>query len=125
MSKENGPEKKRNLRLKMVEVDDFEALEDYTIIEPHEREDVSKGGIIIPDKAKKDSWRGTVVAVGPGKIGPDGKRTPIGVEVGDVIIYRNFLGWKMGEVKGKEYFAVSGEERIARIPRSKVVYEDR
>jgi len=110
-------------RIKVENPDDFIALDDFIIIEAHESQEVTKGGIILSDKAKENSWRGTVIAVGPGKYDSNGKRQRIWVEPGDVLIYRNFMGWKMAEIDGKKYYAVSGEERIAKIPKSKVQYE--
>ena len=110
-------------RVKLDDVNDMEMVGDYVLVETHESEDRTEGGIIIPDKAQQQSWRGTVLRVGPGKTTPEGKRLPMLVQVGDVVIYRNFQGWHTAEIKGTNYYAVSGEERIAVIPKSKVVYE--
>lgn len=114
---------KKAKRLKLDNVNDLEMMGDYTLVEPHESEDRTDGGIIIPDKAKKQSWRGTVVKVGPGKTTPEGKLIPMSIQVGDVVVYRNFQGWQTAEIKGTNYYAVSGEERIAKIPKAKVIYE--
>ena len=52
----------------------------------------SPGGIIIPDTAKEKPQRGRVVAVGPGKLGEDGKRMPLDVRVGDRILFGKYAG---------------------------------
>lgn len=111
-------------RIELKNIGDLIALDDFIIVEAHNAEDKSEGGIIIPDKAKQSSWRGTVIAVGPGKYGENGQRQPINVDIGDIVVYRNFLGWKMAEIDGKTYYAISGEERIAKIPKSRVEYID-
>ena len=110
-------------KTKLDNIEDLIALEDYTIIEAHNAEDVSKGGIIIPDKHQESSFRGTVVSVGPGKRDSHGNFMPLGIEPGDVVIYRNFMGWKIAKIYGRTYYAVSNEERFAKIPASRVVYE--
>ena len=110
-------------RTKLENINSLLALEDYIIVEGHNPEEVSEGGIVIPDKAQKDAFQGTVVAVGPGKRDNNGKWLPIGIEPGDVVFIRNFLGWKVVEIGGKTYYAISSEERFAKIPKAKVVYE--
>ncbi len=113
----------REKRINLDKIEHLEALEDYVIVEAHEKEDITRGGIIIPDKAQKETFRGTVIAVGPGTTTMSGARIAIDVQIGDVLIYRNFQGWKTAEIDGKCYYAVSSEERFARIPKDKVVYE--
>ena len=111
-------------KIKLDNIEDLIALDDYTIIEAHNAEDVSTGGIIIPDKAQQSSFRGTVISVGPGKRDANGEYMPLGIEPGDVVIYRNFTGWKVAEIDGKTYYTINSEERFAKIPQSKVVYEN-
>jgi chaperonin GroES len=50
------------------------------------------GGIIIPDTAKEKPQEGEVVAVGPGKVADDGKRTPPEVKVGDRVLFSKYAG---------------------------------
>ncbi len=116
-----GIEKPR--RLKEERIEDLLAMDGFVIIEAHDSDEVSKGGILIPDLAKKQSFRGTVVAVGPGKRNENGDFIPLGIEVGDVMVYRNFQGWKLSEIDGKSYYAICGDEWIAKIPKSLVKYE--
>jgi chaperonin GroES len=55
-------------------------------------EQVTRGGLIVPDTAKERPQEGTVVAVGPGKVGDDGKRQAMEVAVGDTVLYAKYAG---------------------------------
>ncbi len=57
-----------------------------------EEEQKTAGGIIIPDTAKEKPQQGKVVAVGPGKMGDDGKRIPLEVKVGDRVLFSKYGG---------------------------------
>jgi chaperonin GroES len=57
-----------------------------------DKENKTKGGIIIPDTAKEKPQKGRVVAVGPGKRGEDGKRFPLDVKEGDHVIFSKYAG---------------------------------
>ncbi len=67
-------------------------LNDRVLVIRVDKENTSKGGIIIPDTAQKKSQEGKVVAVGPGKIGEDGKRIPLDVKAGDRVIFSRYAG---------------------------------
>jgi len=67
-------------------------LADRVVVKPIERETVSKGGIVLPDTAKEKPQEGKVVAVGEGKLSDDGKRIPMDVKVGDIVIYAKYGG---------------------------------
>jgi chaperonin GroES len=72
-------------------------LADRVIVKPLTREEVTKGGIVLPDTAKEKPQEGKVVAVGPGRLSEDGsKRIPMDVEKGDTVIYAKYAGteWK-------------------------------
>jgi len=79
----------------------LEPLGDRVIIRPIEKEEISKGGIILPDTAKEKPQEGEVIAVGPGKMKDDGTRTSLDVKVGDRVIYAKFAGTevKVGDEK--------------------------
>ncbi len=62
-------------------------LQDRVIVKRIEEEEKTKGGIIIPDTAKEKPMEGKVVAVGKGKVGDDGKVTPLDVKAGDRILF--------------------------------------
>ena len=56
------------------------------------REEVTKGGIVLPDTAKEKPQDGKVIAVGPGKLTDEGKRLAMDVKVGDIVIYAKYAG---------------------------------
>lgn len=67
-------------------------LDDRVVIKQSEAEEKSAGGIILPDAAKEKPQRGKIVAVGPGKMTDDGKRSEMSVKKGDEVIYAKYLG---------------------------------
>ena len=75
-------------------------LADRVIVKPLAREEVTKGGIVLPDTAKEKPQEGRVVAVGPGRLSEDGsKRIPMDIKEGDKVIYAKYAGteWKYGD----------------------------
>ena len=77
-------------------------LDDRVVIKQSEAEEKSTGGIILPDTAKEKPQRGKVVAVGPGKMNDDGKRSEMSVKKGDEVIYAKYLGNDV-EIEGVKY----------------------
>jgi len=80
----------------------FKPVGNRVVVEPQDSdEQVSPGGIYIPDTAKEKPQEGKVVAVGPGKLTDDGKRIPMEVSVGDTVVYSKYGGteYKEGEVE--------------------------
>lgn len=73
----------------------LQPLADRVVVKPIEGEDVSKGGIILPDTAKEKPQKGQVIAVGPGRLDADGKRIPPEVKKGDKVIYQKFAGTEL------------------------------
>jgi len=67
-------------------------LADRVLVKPIEMAEVKKGGIIIPDTAKEKPQEGEVVEVGPGRTTEDGKKVPMEVKKGDVILYGKYSG---------------------------------
>ncbi|NIM06279.1 MAG: co-chaperone GroES [Armatimonadetes bacterium] len=67
-------------------------LADKILVKPSKAEEVSKGGIVLPDTAKKKPVEGEVVAVGPGKLLEKGQRVPPDIKVGDIVIYTEYGG---------------------------------
>jgi chaperonin GroES len=67
-------------------------LNDRVLVTRVEEEQKTAGGIIIPDTAKEKPQEGKIVATGPGKIGDDGKRTPLNVKKGDKILFSKYAG---------------------------------
>ena len=67
-------------------------LGDRVVIKPTPKEEISKGGIVLPDTAKEKPQDGKIVAVGPGRLTEDGKRIDMEVKVGDKVIYSKYAG---------------------------------
>ncbi len=70
----------------------LEPLADRLVVKPVKKEDVTKGGIVLPDTVKEKPQEGDVVAVGPGRLSEDGKRIDMEVKVGDRVIYTKYGG---------------------------------
>lgn len=67
-------------------------LGDRVVVRPMTEEEVSKGGIILPDTAKEKPQRGEVIAVGPGRLDENGKRVTMEVKKGDKVVYAKYAG---------------------------------
>ncbi|MDR2344706.1 MAG: co-chaperone GroES [Planctomycetaceae bacterium] len=67
-------------------------LDDRIVVEPLAAEEKTAGGLYLPDTAKEKPQRGTVVAVGPGKLLDNGNRAQLSVTVGDEVIYGKYSG---------------------------------
>jgi chaperonin GroES len=76
-----------------------EPLGDRVVIKPAPKEEVSKGGIVLPDTAKEKPQEGEIIAVGPGKLDDEGKRITLEVKIGDIVLYSKYAGteFKLGE----------------------------
>jgi len=70
----------------------LQPLADRLVVKPIEREEVTKGGIVLPDTAKEKPQEGKVVAVGPGRLSEDGTRIKMDIKVGDIVIYAKYGG---------------------------------
>ena len=70
----------------------LQPLADRVVVKPIEREEVTKGGIVLPDTVKEKPQEGKVIFVGPGRLSEDGKRIAMDVKVGDRIIYSKYGG---------------------------------
>jgi len=84
-------------------------LADRILVRRIEEEEQKRGGIIIPDTAKEKPQRGTVIAVGPGKLGEDGKRVPIEVKEGDEILFGKYAGTEV-KLDGEEYLIMREDD---------------
>ncbi len=84
-------------------------LNDRILVKRVEEQEVTKGGIIIPDTAKEKPAEGKVVAVGNGKLGEDGKRIPLELKKGDRILFGKYGGAEIN-VEGEEYLIMNEGE---------------
>ena len=87
-------------------------LHDRVLVERLEEQEVRKGGIIIPDTAKEKPQEGKVIAVGTGKVGDDGKKTPLDVKSGDKILFGKYSGSEV-KLDDKEYLIMREEDVLA------------
>ena len=89
-------------------------LGDRVLVQPVEREEITRGGIVLPDTVKEKPQEGEVVAVGPGRTTDEGKNIPIGLEKGDIIIYAKYGGTELKE-DGADYLLLSERDIMAKI----------
>lgn len=86
-------------------------LGDRLIVKRHPEESTN-GGILLPDTAKKKPQKGTVVAVGPGALGKDGKHRAMQVKEGDVILFTNWAGDEFKDRARDEEILVMREDDV-------------
>jgi chaperonin GroES len=84
-------------------------LHDRILVKRVEEETTTKGGIIIPDSAKEKPAEGKVVAVGNGKVGDDGKRIPLEIKTGDLILFGKYSGSEV-KIDGVEYLIMREDD---------------
>ena len=89
-------------------------LDDRIVVQPYEAEATTAGGIVLPDSAQEKPQRGTVVAVGPGRLLDSGNRGELSVSVGDTVIYGKYGGSEV-EVDGKEMKILRESDVLAKI----------
>jgi chaperonin GroES len=88
-------------------------LEDRVVVKPIEEEETTVSGLVIPDTAKEKPTEGEVVAVGPGRF-EDGNLVPMGIKVGDRVIYSKYGGNEY-KYKGDEYVILQARDIYALI----------
>lgn len=88
-------------------------LGDRVLVEPLKAEEVSAGGIVLPDTAKEKPAEGKIVAVGKGKKTEDGNVIPVDLKVGDKVIYSKYGGNEIKTGDGKEYLVIREDEVYA------------
>lgn len=82
------------------------------VVEPSEKEEKTAGGIVLPDTAKQKSIEGKVIAVGKGRTLDDGTVVPLGVSVGQTVIYSKYGGTEI-KLEGKEYVVLDEDQIYA------------
>jgi len=87
-------------------------IDDRVVIEPTEAEEVTKGGIVLPESAKEKPVQGKIKAVGPGRLLDNGDRLPPSVKEGDIVIYGKYSGSDV-KIEGKEFKVMRESEILA------------
>jgi len=91
----------------------LQPLADRLVVRPIEREEVTKGGIVLPDTAKEKPQEGEVMAVGPGRLSEDGKRIAMDVKVGDTVIYAKYGGTEI-KIENEELVILHESDILAK-----------
>ncbi|MCL4192823.1 MAG: co-chaperone GroES [Thermoguttaceae bacterium] len=89
-------------------------LDDRIVVEPVEAEEMTAGGIVLPDTAKEKPQRGTVLAVGPGKLLDNGERGTLSVAIGDEVIYGKYAGTDI-EIDGRDVKILRESDVLAKV----------
>ena len=93
-------------------------LGDRIIVKATSAEEVTKGGIVLPDTAQEKPQEGEVIAVGPGKVLDSGKMMPMDVKVGDKIIFAKYGGTEV-KVGDEEYIILRQDDVLAILDKGK------
>ncbi len=91
----------------------LQPLADRVIIKPIDKEEVTKGGIILPDTAKEKPQEGKIIAVGPGRLTEEGKPIKMDVKVGDRVIFAKYAGTEI-KVEGEELVILRESDILAK-----------
>ena len=82
------------------------------VVEPIEQEEITSGGIVLPETAKEKPQKGTILAVGPGDRDEDGDRIKMDVSVGDTVLYAKYAGTEI-KVEGKKLLILKESDILA------------
>jgi chaperonin GroES len=89
-------------------------LDDRVVLRVLDAEEMSSGGILLPDTAKEKPQRGKVTAIGDGKLTKDGKRVKPDVKKGDIVLFGKYAGSDV-KVDGEDYKILRESEILARV----------
>jgi len=88
----------------------IEPLHDNVVVKPLDKEAVTASGIVLPDTGDADKpMQGEVVAVGPGRTQESGQLLPVGVTVGDTVLFTKYSPDEV-EIDGVEYLVISADK---------------
>jgi len=97
-------------------VTQLQPLADRILVRPIKRDEVTKGGIILPDTAKEKPQEGEVIAVGPGKLSEDGKRLEMEVKKGDRVVFAKYAGTEI-KLDDEELLILRDSDVLAKVTR--------
>jgi len=89
-------------------------LDDRVVVQPLDAEETTAGGIVLPDAAKEAPQRGTVIAVGPGRLLDSGERCSVSLAVGDEVLFGKYGGTEI-EVDGNDVKILRESDILAKI----------
>ena len=87
-------------------------LGEKVLIRRLDAEEMTRGGIVLPDTAKEKPQKGTVLAMGDGKLLDDGTRAKFQVKKGDVVLFASFAGTEI-DIDGEEYVLMDESDILA------------
>ena len=87
-------------------------LADRLVVEPLEQEDVTAGGVFLPETAKEKPQQGKIVAAGPGRVDENGQRVTPEVKVGDRVLYAKYSGTEI-KMDGKKWLILKESDILA------------
>ena len=87
-------------------------LGNRVVIEPHEQEEITAGGIVLPETAKEKPQKGKVLSVGPGERDDSGKYIPMDVKDGDMVLFAKYSGTEI-KVEGKKLLILRESDLLA------------
>ena len=90
----------------------LEPLADRLVVKAILKDEVTKGGLVIPDTAKEKPQEGEVLAVGPGRMTDEGTRIAMDVKVGDIVIYAKYGGTEI-KLDGTEVQLLGSDDLLA------------
>lgn len=89
-------------------------LGNRVVVEPIEQEEVTAGGIVLPETAKEKPQKGNVLSVGPGERDDQGKYIPMDIVVGDVVLFAKYSGTEI-KVDGKKLLILRDADILAKV----------
>ena len=87
-------------------------LGNRVVVEPLESEEVTAGGIVLPETAKEKPQKGTVLSIGPGERDDEGKRIPLDVKEGDTVLFAKYAGTEI-KVESKKLLILRESDLLA------------
>jgi len=87
-------------------------LGNRVVVEPLEQEEMTAGGIVLPETAKEKPQKGKVLSIGPGDRDDDGKRIPMDVSVGDTVLFAKYSGTEI-KMDGKKLLILRENDLLA------------
>lgn len=87
-------------------------LGNRVVVEPIEQDEVTAGGIVLPETAKEKPQKGTVLSVGPGERDEDGKYIPMDVKAGDTVLFAKYAGTEI-KIDSKKLLIMKENDLLA------------